>query len=136
MLRSLLETKPQSSLLYFHMKKQQFGSVLWMIVGAGCLIVGCLAGDVGKPTDQEATQLQAWSAVVTPKDREAVTRIANQHTDWAERRKVQFMTGEYKKRYLRMKSQPSTTRATTKPSTRRSNRLATAPADSTDSEGL
>ena len=81
-------------------------------------LIGCaLSSDVGKPTDQEIAQMQAWSEVVTPLDREQVTREANQHTDWAERRKVQFITGEYKKRFLHQKAHPSTTRAATAPAT-------------------
>jgi hypothetical protein len=74
---------------------------------------GCLRGDLGQPTDQEITQMQAWSEVVTPQDREQVTREANQHTDWLERRKVQFITGEYKRRYLHQQSHPSTARSAT-----------------------
>jgi len=76
-------------------------------------LIGCvLRSDVGKPTDQEITQMQAWAEVVTPKDREQVTREANQHTDWAERRKVQFITGEYKKRYNHLQTHPTTTHST------------------------
>ena len=63
------------------------------------IICGCRFG-VGVPTDQELQQMQAWAEVVTPKDRAEVMRQANEHTEWAERRKVQFITGEYKKRYL------------------------------------
>jgi hypothetical protein len=77
-------------------------------------LIGCaLSSDVGKPTDQEIAQMQAWSEVVTPLDREQVTREANQHTDWAERRKVQFITGEYKKRYLHLQAHPTTHRSST-----------------------
>lgn len=60
--------------------------------------------------------MQAWAEVVTPLDREVVTREANQHTDWAERRKVQFITGEYKKRFLHKQTHP-TTHSTTAPTT-------------------
>jgi hypothetical protein len=88
-------------------------------VGAICVVLSLIAigcrGDVGKPTDQEVQQMQAWAEVVTPNDREQVTREANQHTDWAERRKVQFITGEYKKRYLHLQAHPTTAKGTTMP---------------------
>ena len=57
--------------------------------------------------------MHAWAEVVTPLDREQVTREANQHTDWAERRKVQFITGEYKKRYLHQQAHPTTRHSAT-----------------------
>jgi hypothetical protein len=81
-------------------------------VSTAAIVAGC-RGDVGKPTDQEVAQMQAWAAVVTPQDREQVTREANQHTDWLERRKVQFITGEYKGRYLHLQSHPSTAKSAT-----------------------
>ena len=90
-------------------------TIVLSIAGAG-LALGC-RGDVGKPTEQEITQMQAWAEVVTPQDREAVTREANQHTDWAERRKVQFITGEYKKRYLHAQAHPTTRHSATTTST-------------------
>jgi hypothetical protein len=87
------------------------------ILAASLVIAGCQGSDVGKPTDLEVTQMQAWAEVVTPKDREVVTREANQHTDWAERRKVQFITGEYKKRFLHLQAHPATAKSATKPTT-------------------
>jgi hypothetical protein len=81
-------------------------------VSAAAIVLGC-RGDIGKPTDQEIAQMQAWAAVVTPQDREQVTREANQHTDWLERRKVQFITGEYKRRYLHLQAHPSTAKSAT-----------------------
>ncbi len=87
-----------------------------LITSAAFIGVGCFRGDVGKPTDQEVMQMQAWAEVVTPQDRQQVTREANQHTDWAERRKVQFITGEYKRRYLHQQAHPTTAHAVT-PST-------------------
>jgi hypothetical protein len=88
-----------------------------ILLASAVLNNGCMA-DVGKPTDQEITQMQGWAEVVTPQDREVVTKEANQHTDWAERRKVQFITGEYKKRYLHEMAHPRTAHpATTKSST-------------------
>ncbi len=83
-----------------------------MSVSAAAIVLGC-RGDIGKPTDQEIAQMQAWAAVVTPQDREQVTREANQHTDWLERRKVQFITGEYKRRYLHLQAHPSTAKSAT-----------------------
>ena len=80
-------------------------------VFAGCRF------NVGVPTDQDVQQMQAWAAVVTPKDRTEVMLQANQHTEFSERRKVQFITGEYKKRYLKEQSKASgrtsATRSTT-----------------------
>ncbi len=85
--------------------------LLGAALSAAMVGLGCFRGDVGKPTDQEVMQMQAWAEVVTPQDREQVTREANQHTDWAERRKVQFITGEYKRRYLHQQAHPSTARS-------------------------
>ena len=94
--------------------KRWFGKWLLSLGLAGASIgVGCLGQDVGQPTDQEVAQMHAWSEVVSPKDREQVTMQANQHTDWAERRKVQFITGEYKRRYLHQQAHPSTARSST-----------------------
>jgi hypothetical protein len=102
--------------------------VAGLVVIGAFLGLGC-QGDVGKPTDQEITQMQAWAEVVTPKDREQVTREANQHTDWLERRKVQYITGEYKRRYLHLQAHPTTAKsATTVP--------ATTPADGSAPSGL
>ncbi len=82
-----------------------------------CLcLIGC-GGTVGQPTDTEVQQMNAWAEVVTPKDREEVTREANQHTDWMERRKVQWITGEYVKRYSKGRGHASTTRSATQPTT-------------------
>ncbi|MBV8781802.1 MAG: hypothetical protein JO353_10430 [Phycisphaerae bacterium] len=81
-----------------------------VFVAAGLLICGCRF-NVGNPTDQEVQQMQAWAAVVTPKDRADVMRQANQHTEWAERRKVQWITGEYKKRYEHYQARAAATRA-------------------------
>jgi hypothetical protein len=95
-----------------------------VFIGGGCFF----SSDVGKPTEQELTQMQAWAEVVTPTDREQVTREANQHTDWAERRKVQFITGEYKRRYLHQQAHPSTARSATT--------ATSVPADSSSPGGL
>ena len=73
--------------------------------------------------------MQAWAEVVTPKDREQVTREANQHTDWLERRKVQFITGEYKKRYMHLQAHPTTAHSTAATST-------SAPSNETSTGGL
>jgi hypothetical protein len=99
------------------MRTNSWRPVLVLVLGAALLDIGCRGADIGKPTDEEVTQMQAWAEVVTPKDRDVVTREANQHTDWAERRKVQFITGEYKKRFLHFKAHPSTTQSTTSPTT-------------------
>ena len=84
------------------------------------LLVGGCRFNVGVPTDQEVQQMQAWAEVVTPKDRADVVREANQHTEWAERRKVQWITGEYKKRFEHLQSKiaakPTTATTTTAPS--------------------
>jgi hypothetical protein len=88
-------------------------SILCLTLCIAFIGTGCFRGNVGTPTDQEVMQMQAWAEVVTPQDREQVTREANQHTDWAERRKVQFITGEYKKRYLHALAHPTTARSAT-----------------------
>jgi hypothetical protein len=114
-------------------KKLAVGGLLTAIVA---LNGGCM-GDVGKPTDQEIAQMQAWAEVVTPQDREVVTREANQHTDWAERRKVQFITGEYKKRYNHAQTHPKAVHpATMKSSNAPSTFPATFPATFPGSGGL
>jgi len=99
------------------MKKRLGRAIAGLVMSTVAAAAGCMGSDVGKPTDQEVAQMQAWAEVVTPKDRELVTREANQHTDWAERRKVQFITGEYKRRYLHLQAHPSTARSTTAPAT-------------------
>ena len=74
---------------------------------------------VGEPTSQENKQLAAWSAVVSEKDRIEVRREADRHTEWMERRKVQWMIGEYRARYensRRAAAARAATRATTKKS--------------------
>jgi hypothetical protein len=83
-----------------------------VLVLCGCFSGG-LSADVGKPTDEEIAQMNAWAAVVTPLDREQVTRAAALHTDWSQRRKVQYTTGEYKRRYLHEQAHPTATRPTT-----------------------
>ena len=97
-----------------------------LLVGSIAIFSGCRF-NVGVPTDQDLQQMQAWAAVVTPKDRAEVMKLANQHTEFSERRKVQFITGEYKRRYLkeqnRAAAHPATTQSdidmepTTEPST-------------------
>jgi hypothetical protein len=108
------------------MKIGWIGSGLMLLAG-GLVVVGC-GGQVGQPTDQEIQQMQAWSEVVTPLDREQVTREANQHTDWLERRKVQFITGEYKRRYLHEQAHPTTRHASPSP--------ASAPVETVNPGGL
>ena len=89
-----------------------------LVLGISMALSVCgYAGEVGKPTDQEVTQMNAWAEVVTPKDRLDVTRQANQHTDWMERKKVQWITGEYVRRYNKEKGKSLGTRALTRPVT-------------------
>jgi hypothetical protein len=87
-----------------------------LIFAALLLAAGCRF-NVGVTTDQDVQQMQAWAEVVTPKDRAEVVKQANEHTEWAERRKVQWITGEYKKRYTheqaRLANRSSTTQSTT-----------------------
>ena len=78
------------------------------------LLIGCAR--IGEPSRDEREQLEAWSKLVTPKDREEVTRAADAHTDWMEKRKVQYMIGQYRARYLRARERQAATRpAATKP---------------------
>ena len=70
---------------------------LLAILFIAVVTTGCVS--VGEPTPQEKKQLAAWSAVVTEKDREEVRREADRHTEWMERKKVQWMIGEYRSRY-------------------------------------
>jgi hypothetical protein len=104
-------------------EKSNLTAIVALALAGTMLLAGCRGSDVGKPTDQEVAQMQAWAEVVTPQDREVVTREANQHTDWAERRKVQFITGEYKKRFLHKVAHPATAKSTTTPTTGASDQL-------------
>ncbi len=100
-----------------HSQDTMPGMRKWFLIGSAMLIIcGCRFG-VGVPTDQELQQMQAWAEVVTPKDRAEVMRQANEHTEWAERRKVQFITGEYKKRYLHEQAKLGDRSATTQSTT-------------------
>ena len=77
---------------------------------------GCLR--VGQASDEEKSQLAAWSNVVTQKDRDDVTRQAGLHTEWAEKKKVQWMTQQYKARFNRAQSKKAATQAATQSTTR------------------
>jgi hypothetical protein len=77
---------------------------------------GCLS--VGQASPDEKQQLDAWAKVVTPRDRDEVTRQASQHTEWAEKKKVQWMTQQYKARYNRAQTKKAATRAATQTTTR------------------
>lgn len=87
-----------------------------LLVALLILISGCLR--VGQASPDEKQQLDAWANVVTPKDRDEVTRQASQHTEWAEKKKVQWMTQQYKARYSRAQNKKAATRAATQTSTR------------------
>jgi len=82
---------------------------------------------LGDPTPDERRQLATWSAAVSDQDRAAVQREASQHTDWMERKKTQWMIGEYRSRYAKARTKEArraaatqraaTMRAATLPST-------------------
>jgi hypothetical protein len=80
-------------------------------------IPGCLR--VGQASDDEKQQLAAWSAVVTDKDRAEVQRTASLHTEWMEKKQVQWMIQQYKTRYAHLQSKSATkpTTQTTQPTT-------------------
>lgn len=80
--------------------------VILLLVPGGCL-------RVGQASDDEKAQLAAWSKVVTQKDRDDVTRQANSHTEWAEKKKVQWMTQQYRARFNRAQNRKAATQAAT-----------------------
>lgn len=78
---------------------------------------GCLR--VGQASSEERAQLDAWSKAVTQKDRDEVTRQASLHTEWAEKKKVQWMTQQYRARFNRAQNKKAATQAAaTRPTTR------------------
>lgn len=99
--------------------------ILRATVGLLIMVGGCLR--VGEPTPDERQQLQSWSAAVSDTDRVDVQREANTHTEWMERKKAQWMIGEYRARYARARAKAArraaatqraaTMRAATMPST-------------------
>lgn len=74
-------------------------------------LAGCLR--VGEPLPDERRQLEQWSAAVSADDRLAVQREANQHTDWMERKKTQWMIGEYRSRYAKARTREARRAAAT-----------------------
>jgi hypothetical protein len=78
------------------------------------LLTSCVR--IGEATSDEKKQLDAWSKLVTEKDRAEVRRAADAHTDWMEKKKVQWMTQQYRARYNRAqeKKEKAATQATTK----------------------
>lgn len=80
------------------------------------LIAGCMR--MGEPTADERAQLASWSKAVSDQDRAEVQREANTHTEWMERKKSQWMIGEYRARYAKARAKaarraPGTQRAAT-----------------------
>jgi hypothetical protein len=73
-----------------------------------CSLPGCLR--VGQASRDELAQLDYWGKLLPDRDRAAVQREADQHTDWMPKKKVQWMTMQYRARYRRAQaaSQPST----------------------------
>jgi hypothetical protein len=99
---------------YNHAMKFLLSAVFFIAtVSAGCT-------HVGEPTSQEKKQLASWSAVVSEKDRLEVRREADRHTEWMERRKVQWMIGEYRARYENSR-RAAAARAATRATTNKSN---------------
>jgi hypothetical protein len=74
---------------------------------------------VGQASPEEKSQMDAWANVVTQKDRDDVTRQAHMHTEWAEKKKVQWMTQQYKARYNRAQTKKAATQSATQQSTTR-----------------
>src|SRR3954466_13969347 len=85
---------------------------------AGILGVGCVR--VGQPSPDDQAQLAKWSQLVSPKDRAEVERTAASRTDWMEKKKVQWMTTQYRTRYNRQQAKKATTQAAgaTKPTSK------------------
>src|SRR4051794_17413840 len=87
------------------------------LVLAGMLAAGCVR--VGQATPDDQAQLAKWGQLVSAKDRAEVERTAASHTDWMEKKKVQWMTTQYRTRYNRQQAKKATTQAAaaTKPAT-------------------
>src|SRR4051812_37502289 len=79
------------------------------------LFSGCL--HIGDASPDEKSQLDSWSKLVTDADRAQVQRAAASHTEWAEKKKVQWMITQYRTRYNRAQAKKAATQAATRAST-------------------
>ncbi|MBC8105332.1 MAG: hypothetical protein H7Z14_01985 [Anaerolineae bacterium] len=90
-------------------RRNLFASVAlsFTIMASGCM-------RMGEPTSDERAQLTTWSKVVSDQDRTDVRREADTHTEWMERKKTQWMIGEYRSRYEKARAKQARRAAETR----------------------
>src|SRR4051812_46887811 len=96
------------------------------ILCAALTFAGCLS--VGQASTDELAMRDAWGKQVSTKDRAEVQREVDQHTDWMEKKKVQWMTMQYRARYNRARAKAAAAAATRPATSGPSTAPATSPA--------
>ncbi len=88
--------------------------IIFTLILSSLICPGCL--HVGDPSPDELATRDAWSKVVSDNDRAQIMREAGTHTEWMEKRRVQWETQQFKSKYSHAQTKKAATRATTRAS--------------------
>ena len=94
-------------------------TTLGLVVCASLSLASC-STDIPTATPQEWSDCRAWAAIIPPEERDKIVQDTYAHTAWGEKKKVTFMTQQFrgvaaKEKERQARQQEAASRPTSRP---------------------